>query len=253
MRMGLISLALLATTMACGLLSGTSGDSVEQGTLVPQAGETATERRNPFEAPMTNTPDADALAETVNITGTISAVVDGEPMTWQTGTVTAEGQTGSLAQWEPFAVASTGDIYFVSIIGLPPHESLELDGAAALGTRIELEFIIRAPSAGQEISYEVTAGEPATFEGADVFYFAEGEAGTDMYELVDGRALLSIEAATPGEPAAFSGRFSGTLAFADPLAGAGQPDMTRAIQLTEGQFEVSSVAFNDGTDGGGQP
>lgn len=257
MKRVVFSLALLATTMACGLFSGSTAGTLEEEAPRPQSSSpqpavSPTQDRNPFEAPMTNTPDPDALAETVEITGTISAVLDGEPMTWQTGRVTVDGESGSLAQWEPFALGAGDDVFFIRLIGLPPHESLELDGGA-LGTRLEIEFIIRDPSAGREISYEITAGEPATLERADVFYFTEGEAGMDMYELVDGQAQLLIESATPGEPAAFRGSFSGALAFSDPQAGAEEPDFSRTIQLAEGQFEVSSVAFRGTTDNSDLP
>jgi hypothetical protein len=251
----LLSLA-LGVTLGCGLLSrvGFTGQAPqvtpsvtepETAAEVPE-GTLVDEEDDPFAIPVTDTPDPDALAESVEITGTITGMLDGREMTWQTGLITTRKGEGSLAYWSPFPLGVQEDLYMVRIISIPASRSFDVEGdAPQLGARLEIEFIFSIPTDGQQLSYTITEGEPMTLESADILLFQDEGGSLAVYEMMDGRLEVSVEQADPGSPAAFTGTFQGILAFLDLEDNTGDLDPSRTLEISGGTFDLNSVVFQE--------
>ncbi len=245
----------LGMTLGCGLLSRTASQN-QEAHITPSPGMTATaagvqedstlEEDNPFAFPVTDTPDPEALAESVEVTGTITAIVDGQEMIWQTGLITSREGERSLSSWSPFPLGVQEDLFMVRIISMPATQSFAVDeDAPVLGTRLEIEFIFSNPEAGRELDYTLTAEEPMTLESADILLFREEGEGMAAYEMMDGGLEVSVKEAEPGSPASFTGTFQGSLAYLDLEDLSGELDLSRTLEISEGTFEVDNVVFDE--------
>jgi len=247
---------ILGVTLGCGLLSrNTSQPDEVQITPSPEISPTTAdvpeenlldEENDPFAIPVTDTPDPEALAESVEVTGTITAIVDGQEMTWQTGLVPTQEGEASLASWSPFPLGVQEDLFMVRIISMPATQSFDVDeDAPVLGTRLEIEFIFSKPEAGRELDYTLTAEEPMTLESADILLFREEGSDTVAYEMMDGGLKISVEKAEPGAPASFTGTFQGKLAYLNLEDISGELDLSRTLEISGGTFEVDNVVFDE--------
>jgi hypothetical protein len=194
----------------------------------------------------TPTTDPSAFQQSFHITGDITAALDGEMKSWHTGWMEMSGEESSFSDWYRAQLDTVPDLYSFTLFGIPA-QNVDGSGGPPSGATLTLSFNLEGPEPGQSTDFTFDESEGVGFASVE-FRLPAG----DQYErftMTDGLLTVMATEATPGEPAALSGTFNGTLTSAGILGESDdQLDPSRTIQVSDGQFSVEELRYDPSFD-----
>jgi hypothetical protein len=254
---GVAAAALASLTLACSLFGSGAEPETPEMDVQPSPTRAATATTgstysggDPFQSTATPTVSPEELQQAFSASGTITAMLDGEPRVWHTGSMETDGGPIDLSSWYHTPLQTFPDLYGFEIYAVPEETFTEGGGAEvaqASGAALTIDFSVDAPLAGQTLDFPLPSPEGLT--SAEIGYIGVDGEQYVQFEMAQGSLQVTLVEAAPNEAAKLEGTFQGTLTYAgalgDPQA---QSDPSRSIEISEGEFSIQALPYDGASE-----